>query len=723
LERFDLFTSSPYGRARTFVNTGMALNGNRSLTLDAAQFRGGINTNYLLGTFNFSQIPLSKGLRFEFLYKNQGQLKLPNGTLWLRGDDQSPWINAYPILNDQDALASVRKGWINIYDLLSKNQQNLSSSFQILFEQTGYTSANNASYEVYNFNQDDGITLDDLKFTDAKGDIHLVSVISPDSALCAQPNSGSIVSVRIRNYDNAIISNIPVTYRVGNLTPVTEIIPSIPANQELVYSFKTPVSNLPFGNHLMDVWVASAQDNFRSNDSILQYKVYASPVIATFPYRETFESDNGGWFTSSKYSSWTWGTLSSFSAKTFIRGAANGKKGWVTNLLEYYYPNEQSYLYSPCFNIAGLKSPVLSFSHIVAQEYARDFHTIEYSVNNGSSWIRLGLKDKGTNWFDSSALLWNNSIVRWHVSSSDLPVGATSIRFRFLFSSNGSNQFDGIGIDDVHIFDKETIYTGNNTSATQNVSGNNWTHFYSQGSIIASLHPMGQNLGNVNVKVFINQDSVRQINNQYYLDRNIVVDAASAPTDSVRIRIYYTENEVVKMINTTKCSNCIKLEDAYQTAVTQYSGFSQFENGILNDGNDGVYTFIPAENVDIVPFNNGYYAEFKVKSFSEFWLHRSDFKLIQNTTSIAENTIQESFIRSVQLLDNGSLSVVTANHPSIHEMKLRLFNGGGQEVWSSQKAYRQFEEWIPNLSPGIYFLTITDKSGKFTYQTKLIRSR
>ncbi|MBU6159086.1 MAG: S8 family serine peptidase, partial [Bacteroidetes bacterium] len=48
LERFDLFTSSPYGRARTFVNTGMALNGNRSLTLDAAQFRGGINTNYLL---------------------------------------------------------------------------------------------------------------------------------------------------------------------------------------------------------------------------------------------------------------------------------------------------------------------------------------------------------------------------------------------------------------------------------------------------------------------------------------------------------------------------------------------------------------------------------------------------------------------------------------------------------------------------------------------------
>jgi hypothetical protein len=44
-------------------------------------------------------------------------------------------------------------------------------------------------------------------------------------------------------------------------------------------------------------------------------------------------------------------------------------------------------------------------------------------------------------------------------------------------------------------------------------------------------------------------------------------------------------------------------------------------------------------------------------------------------------------------------------------------------VWSSQKAYRQFEAWIPNLSPGIYFITITDKSGRLTYQTKLIRNR
>ena len=53
--------------------------------------------------------------------------------------------------------------------------------------------------------------------------------------------------------------------------------------------------------------------------------------------------------------------------------------------------------------------------------------------------------------------------------------------------------------------------------------------------------------------------------------------------------------------------------------MTKYSGSSEDNNVANNSG--GATTFIAPSAVDIVPFDNGYYAEFSVTSFSEFWLN------------------------------------------------------------------------------------------------------
>lgn len=175
-------------------------------------------------------------------------------------------------------------------------------------------------------------------------------------------------------------------------------------------------------------------DDYPVNDSINNRYVYSSPSIGSFPYLERFNTSNGNWFTDTlSYSSWRWGTPE----KSVMNRSASEGKGWFTTLNSVYKQNENSYLYSPCFNLSTLTQPVLSFSHISQQEdnCNCDFHTLEYSVDNGDTWQRLTATN-GTNWFDSSAnQSWRKNIQRWHVSSTEVP-NAANVRFRFFLSSD-----------------------------------------------------------------------------------------------------------------------------------------------------------------------------------------------------------------------------------------------------------------------------------------------
>ena len=189
-------------------------------------------------------------------------------------------------------------------------------------------------------------------------------------------------------------------------------------------------------------------------------------------------------------------------------------------------------------------------------------------------------------------------------------------------SSDEGVTYDGVGIDDIHIFDKAPVYAGVPiTSITQNVSANSWIDFSSGGNRIVSINPNGNNLGNTNVQVYPYSGPARFSNNQYYLDRNIVIQPSNPPTGYVSVRFYFTDSEANNLINDTGCSVCSKPTDAYELGVTKYSGSVADENGTLNDDLNGLFTFISPDSTAIIPYNTGYYAEFEVNSFSEFWLN------------------------------------------------------------------------------------------------------
>jgi hypothetical protein len=619
----DFSSNSSRGRARSFVNSGFALSGNRALTLDQRPFSELTNVDSVTLNYNLSA-QASNQMRFDFFYKNHGQTNNPNNRIWIRGSETDAWVEAFNLYENQADLGGWVRGIININDVLQNAapSQSMTATFQIKIGQEGNTSANNP-FPVIDY--DDGYTFDNLLLSRAQNDVAVLAVNSPDKGGCAL-GSKTPVSIKIKNYHNATLNNLQVSYRVNNGTIFTDNISSIGASQTIDYTFNQDFDFSAFIDYNITVWVKFAGDTYSPNDSIINYNVHNSPVISSFPYLETFESNNGFYFTKGKSSSWAWGTP----AKSVINKAANGTRAWVTNLTGNYNDNEISYLITPCFNLTSLQRPVLSFSHSFEIEQDYDFTWVEYSAD-GTHWFKLGNANEGTNWYDNTTdRQWVQSNSKWHVASISLPAGLSSVRFRFAFSSDVAVSEEGVGIDDVRIHEAMPIAGDNGIVYGGSYSGtwgNSWvpiafgTPGINSWGIIAEINSNGQNLGAVSVQPYqYIAGPVRFTGSEYYLDKNFVITSTNTPTAPVGIRLYITEAEARRLMTATGCTGCGKPSDPYELGVTQYSGSSGEENGTLNDNFNGFYRHITPANTLIYPHGNGYYAECSVNSFSELWL-------------------------------------------------------------------------------------------------------
>ena len=188
----------------------------------------------------------------------------------------------------------------------------------------------------------------------------------------------------------------------------------------------------------------------------------------------------------------------------------------------------------------------------------------------------------------------------------------------------------GIGIDDVRVHEKSVIAGSDGIVYPGTVAGgwtNNWVPFtfgnISPGLLysIAEINSNGQNLGTVTIQPYLNYPGpVRNTGNQYYLNRNFVIQSTIPPVGNVGVRLYFTDDDANALIKASGCFNCAKLFNAYELGITKYSGNPPEDNETLDDNFSGYYQFISPANTNIYPHGNGYYAEFNINSFSEFWL-------------------------------------------------------------------------------------------------------
>jgi hypothetical protein len=437
------------------------------------------------------------------------------------------------------------------------------------------------------------------------------------------------VRVTVRNSANDPISSIPVSYRVNGQAVVTETIPSIPGNSSIEFSFAQAANLSALGTYQLDAWVSYPADDFRDNDSS-STAVRNSPVITSFPYLQDFEGGEDYWFASGNNSSWEWGTPASAKIKT----AASGQRAWKTSLVGNYNDAELSYLYSPCFDLTGMSQPMLSFSTAIDIEDCGasslcDGAWVEYSVD-GKTWQRLGAFGDGLNWYNrnyGSGPVWSiQNYTYWHAASIPLPSNQSNLRIRFVMSSDPYVSREGLAIDDIHIYDlaEGIFYDGvdsSNTVAAIPVA-NEWTRYLDNGQLLAEIYGGSNTMGNTSVQVYRFNGPVRDTNQSYYLNRNLVIHTESSKLeDSALVRFYFTDEEVEAWRAADGCVECPKPVSAYQLGVAAYSDTdTTLENGTIDDNSGTRWEWLPRGEVRIVPFEKGYYAEFKRSRFSEFWL-------------------------------------------------------------------------------------------------------
>lgn len=632
LERYDFVTSNDSGRVRTFVNTGIAYSGNRALTLDAAILNTG-TTDSLTGTFNLASFNVATDdIRLDFRFKNHGQGNNPANKVWVRGEDTKNWLEAYNLSTSQSEVDGSFKlsGSIELGDLLfnAVPSQSFSSSFQVRWGQFGtQIAADNKGGAGYTF--------DDIRLYKVTDDIQMISIDAPAATACAL-SAVTAVTITVRNSANMNVSNVPVRFRVnGSAFVPDEFIPFIGANMTTQFTFLATADLSALGSHLIEIKTAYPTDTYPDNDTMSWQLVnsFIIPVTTSTPYLQNFETGNGSWYTGGKNSSWEYGTPSSHT----INRAASGTKAWKTRTKGNYNDSEKSYLYSPCYDISSMVSPTLSISIALDLEdcgggFVCDGAWMEYS-SNGNVWIRLGAMGEGTNWYNRGYLnnnMWSvEKYHRWHVATIPLPAGLNQLRLRFVVSSNQTVNRDGIAIDDIHIYSNVNgIYdlTGASPEVTQPiVTGTGWINFTDSGTnkLIAAVNPNGQNMGSTTSRSYIYSGAVRSHSNQYYHNRNITVKPAIVNLpDSAVVRFYFLDSETEGLINATGCSTCLKPTMAYELVIAKYSDPDDFfEDGVVeNNVIPGGWSFIDPSKIKMVPFDKGYYAEFKVKEFSEFWL-------------------------------------------------------------------------------------------------------
>ncbi|MEL6274737.1 MAG: T9SS type A sorting domain-containing protein, partial [Bacteroidota bacterium] len=209
------------------------------------------------------------------------------------------------------------------------------------------------------------------------------------------------------------------------------------------------------GEYEIKVWTALEGDQDSTNDT-LTVQLVAIPNISTFPYLEGLEENDGFWTVAQNNfgeASWEWGEPQG----PLITAAAVGQNAWVTNLTGNYNNSEESFLLSPCFDFTDLsEDAIMSFFLYVETENNFDELYVEYTVDR-ENWERLGEAGTGINWYNDDINQWweNDGGFgdQWvpAVQSLGFLAGEPFVRFRFVFSSDGSVTREGVGIDNIYI--------------------------------------------------------------------------------------------------------------------------------------------------------------------------------------------------------------------------------------------------------------------------------
>ena len=307
----------------------------------------------------------------------------------------------------------------------------------------------------------DGFAFDNVLIRDpqALNDLKAVEWLSPLTGY--NLTSTEQVKIRVENLGSNDVSTFTAQYSINNgatySAPETfNITISSGATQEITFS--TPANLFVWGTYQCKAIVQLLLDENAAND-ITSATVVSLPTIDSFPYVENFQNSDHWWTAGGSNSSWEWGKPMNIS----IPSLTPNDSAWVTNLDGNYNDNEFSWVESPNFDLSSLIQPAISMRIAYNAESGADGSCLQYS-EAGGPWTTigvLGVYPNPENWYinyvDGLAGEpgWTDVSLGWKTATQDLSMlfGMSSVKLRVLFGSDGSDNNEGMGFDDIVIYE------------------------------------------------------------------------------------------------------------------------------------------------------------------------------------------------------------------------------------------------------------------------------
>lgn len=432
-------------------------------------------TSYLLSPcYDFSSLTADPFLAFSHIFETDGfgdrdwiEVSTDAGTTWSKlgtfGTGNN-WYNQQ--FNDWWSGTSGNAGqWQTADHRLTGTAGASSVRFRVIFESDAFTTL-------------EGIGIDNIKILDTIVNLGVTDVFAPSNG-CSLGNAEQ-VSVEVTNFGTHTLSNYSVCFTVDNGTPTCEIVAApLAPGQSAVYNFTGTANLSTTGAHTFSAYTSVSTDSITDNDT-LQVSVTNFPVVNTFPYVEDFEAGSGNWTSGGNSTDdWALGTP----AKTTIIGAASGSNAWVTAGLgtNQYLNNADNWVESPCFDLSNLSNPWVGANVWWNSEFSWDGVVLEYSLDGGSNWSEIGNYLDPHNWYNDNSINglqsaggsgegWSGRGVTngsggyvFAKHALDSLAGASNVRFRMHFGSDGSVIDDGFAFDDFVIENAPAVELGNDT--------------------------------------------------------------------------------------------------------------------------------------------------------------------------------------------------------------------------------------------------------------------
>lgn len=161
---------------------------------------------------------------------------------------------------------------------------------------------------------------------------------------------------------------------------------------------------------------------------------------------------------------------------------------WVTGSTEPYKAEDVSFVNSPCFDLTPFTRPVLSLKHWTDTE-ASDGAVLQYSIDGGETWNRLGNVASGLDWYNRLTISSNpgqqtdlssgwslTEQFEWATGKHTLdviPTPRNQVRFRVAFSSfNNVEGRGGFAFNNVLIEERNRTILLENFSNLQETDNN-----------------------------------------------------------------------------------------------------------------------------------------------------------------------------------------------------------------------------------------------------------